>query len=220
MAYADRRSLRERSTGIVGVVVVHAGLAALVVVGLSTSVTKEIFSGPIVARNIPETPPPPPPPDDPKPKPDQAQAETIVFTPPIPNPLSRPDIMETKPLPPIIPDLPTELVPAPKVETPGPKFKPIAATPRNDPGRWVTDSDYRTIWINKEMSGTARFTLDVDGAGRVSNCRITQSTGYAELDAATCKLIAKRAKFKPAKDGNGNAATGSYASSIRWQLPD
>lgn len=219
MAYADRRSLRERSTGIAGVVVVHVGLAALVVVGLSTEVTRQIFSGPLPTTEY-KDPPPPPPPDEPKPKPDQAQAETVIFTPPIPNQLPRPDILENKPLPPIIPELPTEFVPTPKVETPGPKFKPIAATPRNDPGRWVTDSDYRSRWINEEMSGTARFTLEVDGTGRVSNCQITQSSGHAELDAATCALIAKRAKFKPAKDGNGNPATGSYSSSIRWQLPE
>lgn len=219
MAYSDKRSLQERGTGIVGVVVVHVGLAALVMVGLSTTVTKEIFSGPLPTRDYPDIPPPPPS-DDPAPKPDKKAAETPAYTPPIPDPLPRPEFIETKLLP-HVDEWPSELTIPPKQPIPGlGTAKPIAAAPRNDPGRWVTDSDYRSRWINEEMSGTARFTLDVDGNGRVSNCQITQSTGYAELDRATCTLIAKRAKFKPARDGNGNAATGSYSSSIRWQLPD
>lgn len=218
MAYADRRSLRTRGTGIAGVVVVHVGLAALVMVGLSTSVTREIITGPFIARNIPATPPPPPPVDDPKPQKNKVQTPT--YTPPIHDPLPRRDILETKPLP-HVDEWPTDLFPLPKDPIPGlGTAKPVTASPRNDPGRWVTDSDYRTIWINKEMSGTARFTLDVDHNGRVSDCRITQSSGHAELDEATCALIAKRARFKPAKDGNGNLASGSYSSAIRWQLPD
>lgn len=218
MAYADRRSMRERGTGIAGVVVVHVGLATLVVVGLSTTVTKEIFSGPIIARNIPATPPPPPPVDEPKPQ--QNKVQTPIYTPPIPNPLPRKEILDAKPLP-HLDEWPTELTISTERPVPGLGIaKPIAASPRNDPANWVTTNDYRTIWINKEMSGTARFTLDVNGDGRVSDCRITQSTGYAELDQATCALIAKRARFKPAKDGNGEDAAGSYSSAIHWQLPD
>lgn len=224
MAFADEKSLRDRSAGIGGVVVVHAGLAALLVLGLSTEVTKQIFTGPLPTREF-KDPPPPPPPEPPKPQPRQQAPANPVVTPPVPIPMPpKPNLFETTiELPPLSNDL--RLTPLPKgpIEPPAPPapaFDPVPAMPRNDAASWVTDNDYKSRWIREGMTGTAQFRLEIAANGRVSDCRITQSTGHVALDEATCSLITKRARFNAAKDGSGAKTTGTFSSSIRWQLPN
>lgn len=104
--------------------------------------------------------------------------------------------------------------------TPTPVFTPIAAAPRGNAGRWITDSDYRTSWINRGYSGVAGFELSVDTRGRVSNCTITRSTGHAALDEATCRLLERRASFDPARDSSGEIVAGRYSSSVSWKIPE
>lgn len=101
-----------------------------------------------------------------------------------------------------------------------PGLEPIAASPRGNPGNWVTDRDYRSRWVREEMSGTAAFELQIDAKGQVSDCTITRSSGHSALDTATCKLITKRGRFNPATDSAGNAVPGSYTNAINWVLPD
>jgi len=68
--------------------------------------------------------------------------------------------------------------------------------------------------------GTVRFTLTIDGEGRISNCTITGSTGHSVLDRATCRLLEDRARFEPARDAAGNPVAGGYASAVNWTIPD
>ncbi|QIQ86749.1 energy transducer TonB [Erythrobacter sp.] len=104
---------------------------------------------------------------------------------------------------------------------PGPSFAdPVLAKPRGNPREWVTDADYRARWIREGMSGTARFTLAIEPSGKVGECTITRSSGHAELDAATCRLIERRARFEPARDAQGNRVAGSYSNAINWKIPD
>ncbi|MBV7264764.1 TonB family protein [Erythrobacter sp. WH131] len=97
---------------------------------------------------------------------------------------------------------------------------PITASPRGNPGRWVTDSDYRSRWVREELSGVVSFALTIDRDGKVSDCTITKSTGHAQLDEATCRLIERRARFDPAKDSYGNPISGTYRNSVNWKLPE
>jgi protein TonB len=99
-------------------------------------------------------------------------------------------------------------------------YDPIPASPKGNPGDWITNADYRTIWIAREMSGEAQFTLDIDARGRVTDCTITRSTGFDMLDNATCRLLSRRARFNAARDGNGDAVAGSYSSSVAWDIPE
>ncbi len=117
-------------------------------------------------------------------------------------------------------------IPAPKgplTGTPGPSPSPLAdpigAVPRGNPGGWVTTSDYRTRWINEGLTGIASFTLKIDASGKVSDCAITKSTGHDVLDGATCRLLERRARFTPARNGKGEKVAGTYSSSINWQIP-
>lgn len=106
--------------------------------------------------------------------------------------------------------------------TPPPALAPrysAGAAPRGNPGKWVTNDDYRSRWIMEELSGTARFTLAINASGKVTGCTVTRSTGHAVLDQATCRLVTKRARFEAARDGNGKAITGSYSGTITWKIP-
>ena len=98
-------------------------------------------------------------------------------------------------------------------------FDPVPAKPKGNPGSWVTDNDYRPSWVRREMSGTARFSLEISASGRVTLCTITGSTGHSALDTATCSLIQMRARFEPARDSSGDNVAGSYSNSVAWRLP-
>ncbi len=105
---------------------------------------------------------------------------------------------------------------------PGPivsPFDPVGARPKGNTSRWVTNDDYRSRWILEEMASTARFSLAIDARGKVTGCTVTRSTGHAPLDAATCDLVTKRARFDAARDGSGKPVAGSYSGVITWQIP-
>ena len=87
------------------------------------------------------------------------------------------------------------------------------------PRQWVTDNDYPTKAMREGKQGTVYFTVQVNTAGLASSCAVTRSSGSEELDQATCPMIQKRARFKPATDDNGNPREGSYSSSVAWRIP-
>ena len=94
-----------------------------------------------------------------------------------------------------------------------------AGTPRGNPGRWATNDDYPARAMREEREGTTGFRVTYNAEGRVTACDVTSSSGHADLDAETCKLIQRRGRFNPAKDRTGNPTGGSYSNRIRWQIP-
>jgi protein TonB len=112
----------------------------------------------------------------------------------------------------------TETVTETKViPTPRGVFK--APAPRGRPSEWATPDDYPPFDLRLEHEGVTRFSLSISSDGRVSSCTVTGSSGFAGLDAATCALVTKRARFNPAVDEDGKATSGSYANAIRWVIP-
>ena len=118
------------------------------------------------------------------------------------------------------PQRPRRSLAPPPPPKPTPSFDPVAARPANNARAWVTQSDYRSSWISRDYAGTVGFRLNVGASGRVEGCSVTQSSGVAALDEATCQLVTRRARFDPAKNGEGRAVAGSYNGAVRWQLPD
>lgn len=94
-----------------------------------------------------------------------------------------------------------------------------AARPMDFPGNWTTTADYPVAALRANEQGTSAFSVIVDKAGRVKECRITSSSGSAPLDEATCRLVTQRARFFPAVDEQNNPIEGSYSNRIRWVLP-
>lgn len=223
MAFTDPLSLKQRGAGMAGALIIPGALGALFIASLAVTGVVEL---PQIQRpqgvNIP-LPPPPPPPEPVEKTPDNSQARSTMVAPVPPLDVGPRDLkIDTTPIIPDPIDTITRVVlpPLDIRPTPGPGIKPLAAVARNDPGSWVTADDYRSSWINRELTGSAKFDLAIAPNGRVTGCRITQSTGHSALDEATCTLIAKRARFTPAIDAAGKPVAGSYSSSIRWVLPD
>jgi protein TonB len=224
MAYLQHTSWRDRPGAIAAVIAIHGLVGYALVTGLSfTQIIGTIDNPDAVDVLVPIEPPPPPKPDTKvEPDPQQMAPKPTAPIPPIDLGPQRPPVDTTPVIIPHLDPMP-KVIPSPTpgpLTTPTPRFSPSAARPRNNPGTWVTEADYRSSWINREMIGTARFRLEITPDGRVQNCTITGSSGHAELDAATCQLVTRRARFEAAKDETGARTGGSYASSVRWELPE
>ena len=66
----------------------------------------------------------------------------------------------------------------------------------------------------KEAGVEVHYRVNADGA--VSNCRIDRSSGFAALDAAACRLIEQRFRFRPARDRQGRAVAATVAEEHVW----
>lgn len=224
MAYLEGKNWRDRPRAIVAVVAIHALIGYALITGLkATGFVMRDDRFKTRDFTVPLKPPPPPKPDQ-KAAPDPPLTEPKVNAPIPPLDLGpqRPATDASEIIIPQYDPVPKPLpaaTPGP-MTTPLPKFSPVGVRPRNDPRSWVTTSDYRSSWINRQMVGTARFRLEIAADGKVRNCTITSSSGHPELDAATCALVTRRARFDAAKDETGARSSGSYASSVKWELPD
>jgi protein TonB len=67
----------------------------------------------------------------------------------------------------------------------------------------IYPSDYPKHLGNAGIGGRVSVTFTVRTNGRVTNCRITRSSGIAELDALTCRLMEQRFRFRPSTDRYG-----------------
>jgi TonB family C-terminal domain len=110
-------------------------------------------------------------------------------------------------------------VPSVKPSQPTELFTPKKATPRGDTAAWVTTNDYPASDLRAGHTGKVRFQLAIDAAGRVTGCTIVESSGYAGLDAATCRHVVRRARFESATDSSGGRIPGTYSATIQWVIP-
>lgn len=76
----------------------------------------------------------------------------------------------------------------------------------------LSDSDFAGI----EGFVAVRFTIRPDG--RVTGCQILKSSGSAELDGMTCRLIEHRFRYRPARDGHGRPIAEVATTSFTWGI--
>lgn len=95
----------------------------------------------------------------------------------------------------------------------------VAAAPET-PLPWFEFRDYPMKAFEKNLEGITRFELMVSPQGNIASCKITSSSGHEELDTTTCFLAQKRVKFRPARNGDGEAVWGLYRSQAIWAIPD
>ncbi len=60
--------------------------------------------------------------------------------------------------------------------------------------------------------------LSISAAGRVTACAVMRSSGRSDLDETTCRLVQRRFRFHPARNGAGEAVAGAYGWRQRWWL--
>ena len=226
MSYLNQaQDPRRKAAAVAATVGVHAALGLVVVTGLTVAGVGPIDLGRKPIVQFPVDPPPPPPTPTPTAAIEPTAPAPTAPMPPIPLPPAPGPARDVfDPNKPIVPEVPyTVPSPAPTLApapSPRPAFAPKAARPSNEQARWISNDDYPSRALRAEAEGLARYRLIVGTDGRVSSCEITTSTGNAQLDEATCRLIARRARFEPATDETGAKVLDSYTGTVRWQIPD
>jgi protein TonB len=105
----------------------------------------------------------------------------------------------------------------------------------DDNGRGYADAVTRPIQIRGKLrwsdlprdlrqahrGGDLELTYRVNVDGRVSDCRVVQSSGMPALDAQTCRLITERFRFRPSRDANGRPVPAHIIEMHGWDpAPD
>lgn len=81
----------------------------------------------------------------------------------------------------------------------------------------VFNSDNYPFWALENWDeGSVRFLVEVDAAGKATECRIVQPSGLATLDQPTCDLVLAKAHFAPGTDRRGRPVAGSYSRVVKW----
>lgn len=90
------------------------------------------------------------------------------------------------------------------------------------PAQWISgglqNSDYPRAALHDKLQGrvSVRFTVLV--TGRITNCRITASSGSPMLDETTCRLLTERLRFRPATNGAGVPIQSELGSDYTWGI--
>ena len=216
MAYADHSQSSSRTISIVIVALIHVVLGYAFVTGLGVQYIKKAAEQ-LNVIDVKEEPPPPEQ-EPPPPPPDQPVPPPPVYIPPpkVALPAPAPVIVATPVLPPPLPPAPT--APPPPPPPPAPKINK-SADAKGNPASWITSDDYPARALREGAEGTTAITWDINGDGRVENCRVTASSGNSDLDDAACKAITRRGRYKPALDQSGNPIRSSSSRRVVWRIP-
>jgi protein TonB len=211
MAYADQGMSKNRMIALGLVALLHILLGYAFVTGLALKAVKAIVN-PLETVNVEEEAPPPDEPPPPPPK----DIEIPPFVPPpevsvaqeaAPTITVQQQVQQTAPT----------VISQPKAEAPA-LPPPAPATPKGR-GNVISEDDYPDASRRAEEQGVTRVSYTIDSTGKVSACTVTQSSGSARLDEATCKIIMRRFRFNPATR-DGQPVESTKTQPVRWQLKD
>ncbi len=237
---ADRS---DRLKAGVGVLAIHAGLAAIILTGLNVDiVTREVERLTTIA--VREEVPPPPPEPIPPPRPEESSA---------PKDEAAPANIKSKPTPVVAPTPPIPLPIEQKIivaQVRGPEGADRTAGASNVPGSGtgaggegsgfggggrggngsgdgrgftpaqrvskIPDREYRRfVAVSGISRGSVGITVKVNTDGRPSHCRIARSSGSPVVDSLMCQMTVQHVRFRPARDPQGRPV----AQDISW-FPD
>jgi protein TonB len=94
-----------------------------------------------------------------------------------------------------------------------------ATAPRWIKGR-LKDSDYPREAGRAGIGGTVEVRYAVEVDGRVTHCTIIRSSGDAQLDETTCRLLEQRYRYRPAKDSDGRPVRSLVEESHSWIIEE
>jgi protein TonB len=80
----------------------------------------------------------------------------------------------------------------------------------------LTNADYRRTRPPEGAAGTVRVSFRVRTDGHVDRCAVIGSSGYAVFDEATCRLIERRFRFRPARDEAGRPIDWTVRTDYTW----
>lgn len=94
------------------------------------------------------------------------------------------------------------------VEGPKPLPKPL----------WLTPIDYPMAALHRNEQGIVGFEFTVGVDGKVSACRVSQSSGYPALDDAACRALNKKARFTPDKGPGGEPIASVAKATVNFTI--
>jgi protein TonB len=90
--------------------------------------------------------------------------------------------------------------------------------PPEKPAGLVLNEDYPPAAMKRGEQGLVHFQVVINPEGRVDTCTVLLSSGFSDLDDATCLLVTSRARFSPARDDKDRPIYGTYRASIIWRI--
>jgi protein TonB len=202
---------------IIIVALIHVALGYALVTGLAYSAIKKAVER-VTTVDIEE--PPPPEEEPPPPPPDEIVPPPPVAPPPPINIAPAPPPIQTVTTPPPPAPVFTRAAPPPPAPAPPPApSKARGAQPENQRS-WqqrIMDN-YPARAIRDEIEGRVGVRVTVGANGRVTGCSVSSPSGSSILDEAACADITRYGRFSPALDDAGNPTTGSWGTTIVYQL--
>lgn len=81
-------------------------------------------------------------------------------------------------------------------------------------------NDYPSEALAKHQQGISNVRLLIGVDGRARYCGVVESSGSKALDAKTCEIYVKRARYEPARDASGEAVPSFYFQRMSWGIPE
>ena len=233
---AIRPTPQQRRSSASLTALVTAALGYAFIAGLGVSVP-HVASEALVAFAV--TPPPPPPPPKPAPRHDtrregaaapanlKSKATPIVAPPPI-VPITPPPLINVAPKPDVGAQTTTGAAPVPGPGTGAGGQGNGTGSGGSGNGEGAGDVPPRQIagkLSTRDLppgikqpgrGGTVSVLYVVTPQGRATDCQVTHSSGDAELDALTCRLIEQRFRFDPSRHADGRPVESMVEEDHTW----
>ncbi|MBN8844921.1 MAG: energy transducer TonB [Sphingomonadales bacterium] len=84
---------------------------------------------------------------------------------------------------------------------------------------WMSFQDYPDSAMRSDVEGRVIVGFDIGVTGRVENCAVRTSSGYKVLDDVPCRLLNRKARFRPAVDESGSARVAQAVLSVDFWMP-
>jgi len=84
----------------------------------------------------------------------------------------------------------------------------------------LSSNDYPASALRTATQGRVIVRIDVSSGGRATDCAPVATSGNAAIDATTCRVILRRARFRPGLDATGQPIAARMISTVTWLLPD
>jgi TonB family protein len=74
--------------------------------------------------------------------------------------------------------------------------------------------------LRRGEQGVVGIKVTTDAQGRLRDCAVSKSSGYASLDEAACDLLIEHAAMKPYLSPDGRGVVRHQDGQVVWQLPE
>lgn len=101
-------------------------------------------------------------------------------------------------------------VPASRLKQPARPLQPL--------GNLFRSTSYPVRAIQEQNTGRVGVTMLIDEAGKVRDCMVEETSGFATLDTMSCYVISEHAKFAPAVGVDGKPAKSASFQRISWKI--